>query len=48
VSAGGAHQVFVAQGSLVRHKIKLFLWRTLPGAPQKKFLWRIFSGAPQN
>jgi hypothetical protein len=48
VTGCGARQVFVAHGRLLRHKIKLFLWRTLLGAPQKQFLWRIFSGAPQN
>ena len=26
-----------------------FLWRTVPGAPQKShFLWRTIAGAPQN
>jgi hypothetical protein len=45
---GWPHQVSVTHGLLVRHKIKLFLWRTVPGAPQNNFLWRIFGGAPQN
>jgi hypothetical protein len=37
------HLISVAHGFVVRHKNKLFLWRTMPGAPQKLFLWRICS-----
>jgi hypothetical protein len=42
VARCGLLLVFVAQLFLLRHKNKLFLWRTEPGPPQKNFLWRIF------
>jgi hypothetical protein len=33
----------VSHGLLVRHRNVVFLWRTLPGAPQNYFLWRTAS-----